>query len=67
MTESNEKHEKDRCARLEKELEMEKKEKRRWESKVTDLDTDLNVSVKRIKQLFERNKKRRKIQIFKAS
>lgn len=44
--ESNEKQEKDRCAKLEKELNMEKKEKRRWESKVSDLDSDLNVSDK---------------------
>lgn len=44
--ESNEKQEKDRCAKLEKELNIEKKEKRRWESKVSDLDSDLNVSDK---------------------
>lgn len=38
------KQEKDRCAKLEKELEIERKEKRRWELKVSDLDSDLNVS-----------------------
>lgn len=43
LCESTEKQEKDRCAKLEKELDLEKKEKRRWELKVSDLDSDLNV------------------------
>lgn len=41
--ESESKRDKERLAKLEKELEAERKEKKRWESKVSDLDSDLTV------------------------
>lgn len=41
--ESQTKQDKDRLAKLEKELEAERKENKRWESKVSDLDSDLSV------------------------
>lgn len=44
MSESNLTQEKGRCVKLEKELDEVKKENQRWESKIADLDADLNVS-----------------------
>lgn len=41
--ESQTKQEKDRAAKLEKELEAARKEKKSWESKVADLDLDQTV------------------------
>lgn len=43
LMESQTKVEKSRLAKLEKELDAEQKERKRWESKVTDLDSDLTV------------------------
>lgn len=43
MLESQAKQDKERLVRLEKELDAERKEKTRWESKVSDLDSDLTV------------------------
>lgn len=45
LGESREKQQKARVAKLEKELEAERMEKQRWESKVSELNTDLCVSV----------------------
>lgn len=43
LAESQAKQDKDRSAKLEKELDAERKERKRWESKVSDLDSDLMV------------------------
>lgn len=43
MQESQAKQDKERLVKLEKELDAERKEKTRWESKVSDLDSDLTV------------------------
>lgn len=43
LQESQAKQDKERLVKLEKELDAERKEKTRWESKVSDLDSDLTV------------------------
>lgn len=43
LVETQSKQDKERLAKIEKELDAERKEKRRWESKVSDLDADLTV------------------------
>lgn len=57
MSESNLMQEKGQCAKLEKELDEMKKENRRWELKIADLDTDLNVSFKSNQFLVRKPKK----------
>lgn len=43
LLESQIKNEKERATKYEKDFEKEKKERVRWESKITDLDADLSV------------------------
>lgn len=45
LIESQAKQDKDRLVKLERELGAERKEKKRWESKVSDLDSDLTVRI----------------------
>lgn len=59
LGESREKQQKARVAKLEKELETERTEKQRWESKVSELNSDLSVSV----TTPERRSQNRKLKI----
>lgn len=45
MFDSQQKQEKEKYSKLEKELDVERKEQRRWESKASDLDADLTVKI----------------------
>lgn len=45
LIESQAKQDKERLVKLEKELDAERKEKKHWESKVSDLDSDLTVRI----------------------
>lgn len=52
LLESQIKNEKERAVKYEKDFEKEKKERVRWESKVTDIDADLSVN-KAVKGIFD--------------
>lgn len=45
LLETQAKQDKERATKSEKELADERKEKKRWESKVSDLDSDLMVRI----------------------